>query len=88
LGVSTAFLEGGVDHLRLFKGLVPGGKEVGRKIGVVWFSIVASIWKVQNNIVFNMDGWFHWENVMHESKIQAWRINKSRVKGFNFSLSQ
>ncbi|PNX83116.1 hypothetical protein L195_g039154 [Trifolium pratense] len=29
LGVSAAFTEGGVDHLRLFKGLVQGGKEVG-----------------------------------------------------------
>jgi hypothetical protein len=63
------------------------GQGSGGKLGVVWFYIAASIWKARNNIVFNMDG-FHWEKVMEELKVQAWRINKSRVKGFNFSLSQ
>jgi hypothetical protein len=87
LGVSTAFTEGGIEHLRLFKGLVQGGKELHDKLGVIWFSIVSSIWKARNNIIFNLDG-FHGERVAEESKVLAWRIIKSRIKGFNFSLNQ
>jgi hypothetical protein len=83
----TAFTEGGIDHLRLFKGLVQGGKEVSEKLGVIWFSVVSSIWKARNNIIFNLD-WFQWERVMEESKILAWRIIKSRETGFNFSFMQ
>jgi hypothetical protein len=53
-------MEGGIEHLRLFKGLVQGGKELHDKLGVIWFSSVSSIWKARNNIIINLDG-FHGE---------------------------
>jgi hypothetical protein len=37
LGISTAFVEGDYDHLKMFKGLVVGGKKVKDKLGVIWF---------------------------------------------------
>lgn len=30
-------------HLRLFKGLVMGGKSVREKLGVIWFAIVSTL---------------------------------------------
>jgi hypothetical protein len=87
LGVSAAFTEGGVEHLRLFKGLVKGGKVASDKLGIIWFSIASSIWKARNNIIFKLDG-FNWERVMEESKVLSWRIIKSRAKDFNISLNQ
>ncbi|MCI08662.1 hypothetical protein A2U01_0029740, partial [Trifolium medium] len=36
LGIYTAFVEGGFDHFKTFKGLVAGGKKAKEMLGVVW----------------------------------------------------
>ncbi|GAU42430.1 hypothetical protein TSUD_247720 [Trifolium subterraneum] len=67
LGVSAAFLGGQIEHLRSFKGLVSVGKDVSEKLGAIWFSIVSSMWKVRNGMIFKSDG-FNWEKVVEEYK--------------------
>ncbi|MCI29276.1 hypothetical protein A2U01_0050485, partial [Trifolium medium] len=86
LGVSAVLAEGGLAHLRLFKGLVMGGKSVSEKLGVIWFAIVSTIWKARNAVIFNSDG-FNWERVVEESKVTSRRIIKSRSKEFSYPLS-
>jgi hypothetical protein len=87
LGVSAAFAEGGFEHLNLFKGPVEGGKNVHERLGVIWVSIISSIWNARNAMVFTQAD-IDWERVADKYKVISWRIIRSRSTGFNFSLSQ
>lgn len=66
------------------KGLVEGGKNVSERLGVIWVSIISSIWNARNAMVFTQAD-IDWERVA--DKVISWRIIRSRLTGFNFSIS-
>ncbi|MCH83014.1 LINE-1 reverse transcriptase like [Trifolium medium] len=87
LGISTALSEGGFEHLKMFKGLVPGGKKVKNILQTIWFANIFVTWQARNAVVFSHEG-FNGEKVVEEAKVWSWRILKNRSKGFNYPLYQ
>ncbi|PNX74083.1 hypothetical protein L195_g012341 [Trifolium pratense] len=86
LEVSTTFLEGGVDHLKMFKGLVLGEKKVNGILGVIWVANIFVISKARNAVVFRHEGALG--RVSEEAKVLSWRILRNRSKDFTFPLYQ
>ncbi|GAU22486.1 hypothetical protein TSUD_296050 [Trifolium subterraneum] len=50
LGISTAFPKGGLEHLRMFKGLAVGGKKVKGILRLIWFENIYVTWKARNEV--------------------------------------
>jgi hypothetical protein len=86
LGVSAVFVEGGFEHLIMFKGLVAVGKTIRERLGVIWVSIISSIWNARNAMIFKQAA-INWEKVADEYKVLCWKIIRSRSTSFNFPLS-
>ncbi|KAG5029361.1 hypothetical protein JHK87_012875 [Glycine soja] len=53
--------------------------------GAVWVSIVWSIWKLRNDIIFN-NAACNLQSLIDESRYRAWLWCKTYVKDFNFTL--
>jgi hypothetical protein len=87
LGGPVAFVGDGYAHLKFFKGLVSGNRNIIESLGVIWYSNVSTVWKDRNDMTFNQVG-FNWEKVVEEAKILSWSILTSRTKGFNYSLTE
>jgi hypothetical protein len=64
--VSVALTEGDVEHLCLFKGLFKSRKQRSYdKLEVIWFSIITTIWKARNAIIFIMRN-VNWEKAAED----------------------
>jgi hypothetical protein len=74
LGVSTAFLAQGPDHLIQIISLVSGNRKTREKLAVIWFSKVWIVWKARNAMIFSQKC-FDWEQIVEDAKIYCRKIH-------------
>jgi len=52
IGISTTFQKESLSHMEQFEGLLAGRRTVAKRVSVIWFACIWSIWKATNGKLF------------------------------------
>jgi len=86
-GVSTAFQKEGLLHLEQFEGLKGSGRAFSKRVRVVWFACVWSIWKTRNKKLFHNKE-IHIEKMLEEVKVYSWSWLSTKSNIIDYNIAQ